>query len=299
MNRATLILPAIAIVAAGILSSIFVVDERETALVLQFGQIKSVRKDPGIYFKLPLIQEVVTYDDRILGFDVEALEITPLDDRRLVVDAFARWRINEVQRFRQAVGANGVNFVQDRIDKILNDEIRNVLGSVDSAAILSADRTTLTQRILEQARIKANSLGVEIVDVRLRRTDLPAQNLDATFARMRAEREREAADEVARGNEAAQRVRALADRTVIELVSDAKRQSEIARGEADAKRNAIFAKAYGANPEFFDFYRSLSAYRTSLLAGNSTMVMAPDSEFFDYLKSSNGAAAPAAPAPAQ
>jgi modulator of FtsH protease HflC len=299
MNRATLILPAIAIVAAGILSSIFVVDERETALVLQFGQIKSVRKDPGIYFKLPLIQEVVTYDDRILGFDVEALEITPLDDRRLVVDAFARWRINEVQRFRQAVGANGVNFAQDRIDKILNDEIRNVLGSVDSAAILSADRTTLTQRILEQARIKANSLGVEIVDVRLRRTDLPAQNLDATFARMRAEREREAADEVARGNEAAQRVRALADRTVIELVSDAKRQSEIARGEADAKRNAIFAKAYGANPEFFDFYRSLSAYRTSLLAGNSTMVMAPDSEFFDYLKSSNGAAAPAAPAPAQ
>lgn len=299
MNRATLILPAIAIVAAGILSSIFVVDERETALVLQFGQIKSVRKDPGIYFKLPIIQEVVTYDDRILGFDVEALEITPLDDRRLVVDAFARWRINEVQRFRQAVGANGVNFAQDRIDKILNDEIRNVLGSVDSAAILSADRTTLTQRILEQARIKANSLGVEIVDVRLRRTDLPAQNLDATFARMRAEREREAADEVARGNEAAQRVRALADRTVIELVSDAKRQSEIARGEADAKRNAIFAKAYGANPEFFDFYRSLSAYRTSLLAGNSTMVMAPDSEFFDYLKSSNGAAAPAAPAPAQ
>ncbi|MGB7268832.1 MAG: SPFH domain-containing protein, partial [Albidovulum sp.] len=131
------------------------------------------------------------------------------------------------------------------------------------------------------------SLGVEIVDVRLRKTDLPAQNLDATFARMRAEREREAADEVARGNEAAQRLRALADRTVIELVSDARRQSEIARGEADAKSNAIFAQAYGANPEFFGFYRSLSAYRSSLQAGNSTMVMSPDSEFFDYLKSSS------------
>jgi modulator of FtsH protease HflC len=287
MNRATLILPAIVIVVASLMASIFVVDERETALVLQFGQIKAVREEPGIYLKLPLIQDVVTYDDRILGFDVEALEITPLDDRRLVVDAFARWRLDDVQRFRQAVGAGGVSFAQDRIDKILNDEIRNVLGSVSSSAILSADRTALTQRILEAARRKAASLGVEIVDVRLRKTDLPAQNLDATFARMRAEREREAADEVARGNEAAQRLRALADRTVIELVSDARRQSEIARGEADAKSNAIFAKAYGANPEFFGFYRSLSAYRLSLQAGNSTMVMSPDSEFFDYLKSSS------------
>jgi modulator of FtsH protease HflC len=287
MNRATLILPAIVIVVASLMASIFVVDERETALVLQFGQIKAVREEPGIYLKLPLIQDVVTYDDRILSFDVEALEITPLDDRRLVVDAFARWRLDDVQRFRQAVGAGGVSFAQDRIDKILNDEIRNVLGSVSSSAILSADRTALTQRILEAARRKAASLGVEIVDVRLRKTDLPAQNLDATFARMRAEREREAADEVARGTEAAQRLRALADRTVIELVSDARRQSEIARGEADAKSNAIFAKAYGANPEFFGFYRSLSAYRLSLQAGNSTMVMSPDSEFFDYLKSSS------------
>ncbi|MGB5870175.1 MAG: protease modulator HflC [Albidovulum sp.] len=287
MNRATLILPAIVVAVAALMASIFVVDERETALVLQFGQIKAVREEPGIYLKLPLVQDVVTYDDRILGFDVEALEITPLDDRRLVVDAFARWRLDDVQRFRQAVGAGGVSFAQDRIDKILNDEIRNVLGSVSSSAILSADRTALTQRILEAARRKAASLGVEIVDVRLRKTDLPAQNLDATFARMRAEREREAADEVARGNEAAQRLRALADRTVIELVSDARRQSEIARGEADAKSNAIFAQAYGANPEFFGFYRSLSAYRSSLQAGNSTMVMSPDSEFFDYLKSSS------------
>lgn len=287
MNRTTLIIPAIVVAVAAIMASIFVVDERETALVLQFGQIKSVREEPGIYFKVPLIQDVVTYDDRILGFDVDALEITPLDDRRLVVDAFARWRLDDVERFRQAVGAGGVSFAQDRIDKILNDEIRNVLGSVSSSAILSADRTALTQRILESARRKAVSLGVEIVDVRLRKTDLPAQNLDATFARMRAEREREAADEVARGNEAAQRLRALADRTVIELVSDARRQSEIARGEADAKSNAIFAQAYGANPEFFGFYRSLSAYRSSLQAGNSTMVMSPDSEFFDYLKSSS------------
>lgn len=292
MNRSTLLLPLAAILLGGILSSVFIVDERKKALVLQFGQIRSVREEPGLYFKMPLIQQVVQYEDRILGLDVEALEVTPLDDRRLVVDAFARWRIVDVQKFRQAVGAGGESFAEDRIDKILNGEIRDVLGSVNSAAILSTDRTALTQRILEAARGKALALGVQIVDVRLRRTDLPVQNLDATFARMRAEREREATDEVARGNEAAQRVRALADRTVVELVSDAKRQSEIARGEADAKRNAIFAKAYGADPEFFEFYRSLAAYRTSLLAGNSTLVMAPDSEFFNYLKSSTAEVPP-------
>ncbi len=295
MNRTTLLLPLAAIIIAGILSSIFIVDERKKALVLQFGQIKSVREVPGLYFKLPLIQEVVEYDDRILGLDVDALEVTPLDDRRLVVDAFARWRITDVQKFRQAVGAGGESFAEARIDTILNGEIRDVLGSVNSAAILSTDRTALTQRILEAARGKALALGVQIVDVRLRRTDLPEQNLDATFARMRAEREREAADEIARGNEAAQRLRALSDRTVVELVSDAKRTSEIARGEADAKRNAIFAAAYGADPEFFEFYRSLAACRTSLLAGNSTMVMAPDSEFFNYLKSSTATKPEAAP----
>ena len=297
MNRTTLLIPLVVILLAGILSSIFIVDERKKALVLQFGQIRSVREEPGLYFKIPLIQQVVEYDDRILGLDVDALEVTPLDDRRLVVDAFARWRIVDVQRFRQAVGAGGESFAEARIDTILNGEIRDVLGSVDSAAILSVDRAALTQRILTAARGKAQALGVQIVDVRLRRTDLPEQNLDATFARMRAEREREAADQVARGNEAAQRLRALADRTVIELVSDAKRQSEIARGEADAKRNAIFATAYGADPEFFEFYRSLSAYRTSLLAGNSTLVMSPDSEFFSYLKSSTAAKPESAPAP--
>lgn len=297
MNRTTLLLPLAAILIAGILSSIFIVDERKKALVLSFGEIVAVQEQPGLYFKIPLVQQIVEYDDRILGFDVEALEVTPLDDRRLVVDAFARWRIADVQKFRQAVGAGGEDFAEARIDKILNGEIRDVLGSVNSEAILSTDRTALTQRILEAARGKAQALGVQIVDVRLRRTDLPEQNLDATFARMRAEREREAADQVARGNEAAQRLRALADRTVIELVSDAKRQSEIARGEADAKRNAIFAAAYGADPEFFEFYRSLSAYRTSLLAGNSTLVMSPDSEFFGYLKSSTATKPDAAAGP--
>ncbi len=287
MNRATLLLPIVVLALAAGLSAIFIVDEREKALVLQFGQIKAIREEPGLYFKLPLIQEVVRYDDRILGLDVEPLEVTPLDDRRLVVDAFARYRIADVQRFRQAVGASGVALAENRIDTILRAQTREVLGSVTSSEILSEDRATLAAQIRDASKTEASSLGVEIIDVRLKRTDLPEQNLDATFARMRAEREREAADEVARGNEAAQRVRAQADRTKVELVSDAQRQAEIIRGEADARRNAIFADAYGADPEFFEFYRSLAAYRQSLQAGNSTMVMAPDSEFFNYLKSTN------------
>lgn len=285
MKRSTLLLPIFIIAVALGLSSIFIVDEREKALVLQFGQIKAVREEPGLYFKIPFIQEVVRYDDRILGLDVEPLEVTPLDDRRLVVDSFARYRIADVRRFRQAVGAQGLTLAESRIDTLLQAQMREVLGSVTSADILSKDRSALAGRIRDAARNEAAALGVEIIDVRLKRTDLPEQNLDATFARMRAEREREAADEVARGKEAAQRVRAQADRTKVELVSDSQRQAEIIRGEADAKRNAIFAAAYGADKEFFDFYRSLAAYRESLKDGNSTMVMAPDSEFFEYLKS--------------
>ncbi len=285
MKRSTLLLPLLAIVIAAALSSIFIVDEREKALVLQFGQIKDTKESPGLYFKIPLIQEIVRYDDRILSRDVEPLEITPLDDRRLVVDAFARYRIANVRQFRQAVGAGGVPFAESRIDTILRAQMREVLGSVTSSEILSSDRAALAVRIKDATQREAASLGVEIVDVRLKRSDLPEQNLEATFARMRAEREREAADEVARGNEAAQRVRAQADRTVVEVVSDARRQAEITRGEADARRNAVFAEAFGADVEFFEFYRSLAAYRASLLGGNSTFVMAPDSEFFNYLKS--------------
>ena len=268
-----------------IMSSIFIVDERNKALVLQFGRVVAVKEDPGLAFKLPLIQEVVYYDDRILSRDVDPIEVTPSDDRRLVVDAFARYRIADVNRFREAVGTGGVLTAESRLDGIMRNELREILGTVSSNEILSSDRALLMQQILAGARAKALEIGLDVVDVRLKRTDLPRQNLDATFARMRAEREREAADEIARGNEAAQRVRAQADRTQVEIVSEANREAEIIRGEADAKRNAIFAEAYGADPEFFDFYRSLNAYRTALQGNNSTMIMAPDSEFFNYLKS--------------
>jgi len=268
-----------------IMSSIFIVDERNKALVLQFGRVVAVKEDPGLAFKLPLIQEVVYYDDRILSRDVDPIEVTPSDDRRLVVDAFARYRIADVNRFREAVGTGGVLTAESRLDGIMRNELREILGTVSSNEILSSDRVLLMQQILAGARAKALEIGLDVVDVRLKRTDLPRQNLDATFARMRAEREREAADEIARGNEAAQRVRAQADRTQVEIVSEANREAEIIRGEADATRNAIFAEAYGADPEFFDFYRSLNAYRAALQGNNSTMVMAPDSEFFTYLKS--------------
>jgi membrane protease subunit HflC len=287
MGKTALTLPVIAVALIGIVSSVFIVDERETALVLQFGRIVSVKTEPGLAFKIPLVQEVVRYDSRILSRDIDPLEITPLDDRRLMVDAFARYRIVDVNQFRQAVGVGGIPAAENRLDSILKAQIRQILGSVSSNDILSTDRAALMLRIRNGAIDEAGALGIEIIDVRLKRTDLPNTNLAATFARMRAEREREAADEIARGNEAAQRVRASADRTQLEIVSDAKRQSEIIRGEADAKRNAIFAEAFGADPEFFEFYRSLAAYRVSLKSGNSTMIMSPNSEFFDYLKSDN------------
>ncbi|MCV3270391.1 protease modulator HflC [Roseobacter sinensis] len=290
MRAGKFLLPIVVIAIVGLLSSVFIVDEREKALVLQFGQIKSIKEDPGLAFKIPLIQEVVRYDDRILSLDTEVTEVTPSDDRRLVVDAFARYRISDVTRFRQAVGVGGLRAAEDRLEGILNPTIRAVLGSdgVTSNTILSADRAGLMARITEQARLRALPLGLEVVDVRLKQTNLPEQNLDATFARMRAEREREAADEIARGEEAAQRVRALADRTVVELTSDATREADIIRGQADAERNAIFAAAFGADPEFFEFYRSLTAYERALKGSNSTMVLSPDSEFFNYLRSDQG-----------
>ena len=291
MRSTGYLIPIVVIAIATLLSSVFIVDEREKALVLQFGQIKAIKEDPGLAFKIPLIQEVVRYDDRILALDTQQTEVTPSDDRRLVVDAFARYRISDVTQFRQAVGVGGMRAAEDRLEGILNPVIRAVLGSdgVTSNTILSSDRAELMARITAQARLRARPLGLEVVDVRLKQTNLPEQNLDATFARMRAEREREAADEIARGEEAAQRVRAQADRTVVELTSDATRQADIIRGEADAERNAIFAEAFGADPEFFEFYRSLTAYERALQGSKSTMVMSPDSEFFNYLRSDQGA----------
>ncbi len=301
--RAIYILPVLFVVVITALSSIFIVDERKKALVLQFGEVTQVKEDAGLGFKLPFIQDVVYYEDRILGLQTLPLEVTLLGDRRLVVDAFARWRIIDLVAFRQAVGTGGEDRAQQLLGNILAQAIPEVLGNATQDQVLSQTRTELMNQILGLAKRQATALGVDVIDVRLTRTDLPEQNLAATFARMRAEREREATDERARGGEAAQRVRAAADRTVVEVTSDARRQAEVIRGEADAERNRILAEAYGTDPEFFAFIRSLAAYEVSLKGNNSSIVMQPDSEFFEYLRTDRvpeagtPAQVPASPAP--
>ena len=285
MRRLPIVIGLVVLIGFLLLNSIFRVDEREKAMVLQFGQVRAVKENPGLAFKIPFIQNVVYYDSRIQGLDTNPLEVTPLDDRRLIVDAFARWRISDVQQFRRAVGAGGMSAATQRLEAILNANVREQLGAVPSEAVLSADRVGLMNRIRDQSIEEARALGVNIIDVRLKRADLPEQNLEATFNRMKAEREREAADERARGNEAAQRLRAQADRTAIEIVSEAQRDAQIVRGESDAERNRILAEAYGADPEFFAFMRSMDAYRGALTADNATLMVEPQSAFFDYLHS--------------
>jgi membrane protease subunit HflC len=294
MRRLPILIGLLVLAGFVLLNSIFTVDERQKAMVLQFGQVRDVREQPGLAFKLPFIQNVVYYDARIQGLDTNKLEVTPLDDRRLIVDAFARWRISDVQQFRRAVGVGGMTSAQQRLEGILTANVREALGSVRSEAVLSADRVGLMNRIRDASIAEARALGIEIIDVRLKRADLPEQNLKATFERMKAEREREAADERARGNEAAQRVRAQADRTAIEITSEAERDAQIIRGEADAERNRILAEAYGANPEFFAFLRSMEAYKASLTADNATLMVEPGSAFFEYLNSPELAAPEAA-----
>ncbi len=285
MRKSSLLIPVLFIAGIIAVSSIYIVDERERALRLWFGEVTAEVNEPGLYFKVPIVHEIVVYDDRIQPLDTKSIEVTMKDNRRFEVDAFARWRISDSKKFRRAIGAGGIAAAKVRLDSILTAEMREILGEVKSKSLLSIDRVHLMAQIRDAARRKADSLGVEIIDVRIKRADLPKQNLDRTFERMRAEREREAADEIARGNEAAQRVRANADRTVVETVSKAEREAEIERGKADAKRNAIFAAAFGKDIEFFEFYRSLAAYRKSLKGSNSSMVLSPDSEFFNYLKS--------------
>ncbi|QIR86349.1 protease modulator HflC [Paracoccus sp. AK26] len=297
MTAATLAIPFLIVVAVLVASSLFIVDEREKALVLRLGRVVDVKEEPGLGFKVPFLDNVEKYDGRILGLPTVPLEVTPLDDRRLIVDAFARWRITDVVRFRQAVGAGGIQGAQGRLEPIVRNAIREVLGTVPSTSVLSDDRTALMNQIRDEARNNSEGLGVEIIDVRLTRTDLPEQNLNATYARMRAERQREAADEIARGGEAAQRVRAAADRTVTELTSEAQKRAEIVRGEADAQRNAIYADAFGRDPEFFAFTRSMTSYERALQGDNSTMVLQPEGEFFSYLRDDGASRANPSPTP--
>lgn len=290
MGKSGYLIPVIVVALVAVLSSIFVVDEREKALVVRFGQIEQVRTEPGIGFKVPLLDEVLRFEDRILSLETPVIEVTPSDDRRLEIDAFVLYRIADIVQYRQAIGTGGERRAADELSGILESQIRAVLGSqgVTSNTILSPERSALMDQIRARSDARATALGLTVVDVRLRQTNLPEQNFDATLQRMIAEREREATDERARGREAAQRVTALADRTYEEILSEATRDARIIEGEADAERNKIFAQAYGKDREFFEFYRSLAAYEEALKGSNSTMVLSPDSEFFNYLRSDQG-----------
>lgn len=278
------------VAVAVVLSCIYIVDERRQAIVLEFGKVKEVNVDAGLYFKLPPpFNTIIFFDKRILPLETGDLEVTPLDDRRLVVNAFARWRISDPQRFREAVQTefNG----EERLRGIMRAKVRDVLGSVPSGVILSEERAPLMAAIRDQSRTESASLGVEVVDVRVRRVDLPEANLQATYRSMAADRQRVAADERARGQEAKQARIAEAEREATELESAAERDAQIIRGEADALRTRILAEAFSQDPEFFAFYRSLSAYERALQGQNSSMVLSPDSQFFEYLKYDDGAPA--------
>jgi modulator of FtsH protease HflC len=287
MSRTYILVSFLVAVCFIVMSALFTVDERQKALVLQFGEVIKIIEKPGLATKIPFIQTVVKYDGRILPLDTLPLEVTMKDNRRFDVDAFARWRIADVKAFRRAVGSGGAGAAASRLEQILNAELRTTLGEVNSSELLSVNRVKLMNTIRDSARSKASALGVDIIDVRIKRADLPIENLNATFSRMRAEREQDTAKLIAEGNEAAKRATSLADRTVVETLSEAQKNADIVRGEADAERNSIFAEAFGRDPEFFAFYRSLTAYENSLKGSNSTLVISPDSEFFDYLKSAS------------
>jgi len=287
MKSRIVVIFAVAVTVVGLMS-LFIVDEREKVLVLRFGQIKQVITDPGLGFKFPWLDQVVRFEDRILQLETPLIEVTPADDRR-PSRCFCNVPHCRYVQFRQALGAGGEREASIQLNDILDGQIRAVLGAdgVTSNAILSPERANLMESIRVATQVRAADLGLSVVDVRLRQTNLPEQNFDATLQRMIAEREREATDERARGREAAQRVTAVADRTYEELLSEARKDGLIIEGEADAERTKILAKAFGADPEFFDFYRSLRAYETSITADNSTLVIPPDHEFLTYLQSSS------------
>jgi len=282
MNRNLLI--AAGAVAAVLLvlamSALFTVHQTQQALVLQFGNPKRVVQEPGLHVKLPFIQNAVYIDRRVLDFDAEAQEVILGDQKRLVVDSFTRYKIVDPLRFYQSVGSETV--LRGRIDTILDASMRKVLGEVPLFTVLSADRGELMSSIRNQANIEAQQFGIEIVDVRIKRADLPAENSQAIYRRMQTEREREARELRAQGAELAQRIRSRADRERRVLIAEAEKEGEIIRGEGDAQAVRIFADAFGQDIDFFSFYRSMQAYRSALGDDSTSVVLSPDSEFFRF-----------------
>ena len=275
-----IILPIIAVIAATAFFSIFIVKEVNQAIVLQFGDPKRIITKPGLNFKLPFIQNVVFLDKRILNLDAPPEEVIASDQKRLIVDAFARFQIIDPLKFYISVGNERV--ARSRLSTIINSRIRSVLGTQRLQTLLSEDRTKQMALIQEGVNKEAEKFGIKIIDVRIKRADLPQANSDAIFARMQTERNREAKEFRAKGAEMAVTITSTADKEVTVILADAQKKSEIMKGEGDGQRNKIFANAFGQDPEFFAFYRAMQAYEKALIGGETSLVLSPDSEFFKF-----------------
>jgi membrane protease subunit HflC len=272
-----------------VLSSLFTVHQTQLALVLQWGAPREVVTEAGLHFKAPWpVQNVLYLDKRVLFLDLPAEEVIAQDKKRLVVDAYARWRITDPLRFYQSLSDQNVAAV--RLQPILGSNVRRILGAQSFAAVLSGQRAKLMLDIRDGVNAETKNFGIEIVDVRIRRADLPAQNSDAIYRRMQQERVREANEYRAQGEQISQEIRSKADRDVTVILAEAQRQSEVTRGEGDAEKNRIFAEAFGRDPDFFAFYRSMNAYQSSLKGDNTTVILSPDSDFFRYFGAGSGAA---------
>lgn len=291
MNRFYAVLGLVVLVGFLIYSSIFVVNEREQAIVLRFGEIRRVIKEPGIYFKIPtsFVDNVQLIEDRVLSFDIENIRVQVRDGRRYLVDAFVAFRIVEPAAFRENVSGS-LLVARENLSTRLDASLRRVYGQRSFEAALSAERAVMMREVRDQLRPLAVDLGIEIVDVRIRRTDLLPEVSQQTFERMKAERLAEAAQLRATGTERAAQIRAAADREAVVTVAEAERDAEILRGEGDGQRSAVYAAAYQRDPGFFDFYRSMRAYERALDNTGTTMVLSPTSEFFRFF---DGATDPA------
>ena len=270
------------IIALGVLAflSVIIVKEVNQAIILQFGYPKRIITTPGLTFKIPFIQNVVYLDKRILNLDTPPEEVIASDQKRLIVDAFARFKIVDPLKFYISVGDERV--ARSRLSTIINSRIRNVLGQEELQTLLSQDRSKQMSLIKEGVNNEAKNFGITIVDVRIKRADLPQANSDAIYRRMQTEREREAKEFRAKGAEMAVTITSTADKEVTVILAESQKQSEIMKGEGDGLRNKIFADAFGQDPEFFAFYRAMQAYEKALIGGETSLILSPDSEFFKF-----------------
>jgi modulator of FtsH protease HflC len=266
--------------------TLFTVYQTRQALVVRLGEPVRVITEPGLHFKIPLIDSVITIDKRILDLENPAQEVIASDQKRLVVDAFARYRIRDVLKFYQTVG--NVEFANSQLSILLNSALRRVLGEATLTQVVRDQREHLMGRVREQLNTEAQGYGIAVVDVRIRRADLPEQNSQAVYQRMQTERQQEAAQYRAEGAQKAQELRARADRDVTVLLAEAQSKGERTRGEGDGERNRIFAEAFGRDPDFFAFYRSMQAYEAGLRSNDTRMLLKPDSEFFRFFVDPSG-----------